>query len=155
MSKEMEVILIQDRKKLGKFGERKKVKRGFALNYLVPQGIAMIVNKDALNQLKALEKKEGNRREKEKTESEDIKSKIDGQTLTIEEKSHDEGKLFGSVTPSDVASEINKSLEVVVKKDDLKMPAHIKEVGEYEIKLELPQDMEASFKLIIESPEED
>tara|TARA_Y100001935_G_C17310362_1_gene515528 strand:+ start:3286 stop:3948 length:663 start_codon:yes stop_codon:yes gene_type:complete len=153
----MEVILIKDLKRKGTFGDTIEVADGYARNYLIPNGFALIANNSNKKRfeemkVKALAQVSELREELKKTASE-----IKGKTFSMTALSRD-GKLYGSITPSVIVNDM-------IRKDipDLKINAsdiiidegNIKFVGTYACKAQFTKDISASFSIIIESDESD
>lgn len=146
----MEVILLEKMRNLGALGDKVKVKSGFARNYLVPQGKAVYAT--AAN----LEKFEKRRAELEKREAEKNKEALTRQqainavqTVTIQAKAGEEGKLFGSIGTRDIADAITKAGAEVEKREIRLTEGSLRMTGEYEIVVELGGDITATVKLII------
>lgn len=153
----MEVILIKDLKRKGTFGDTIEVADGYARNYLIPNGFALIANNSNKKRFeemkdKALAQVSELREELKKTAGE-----IKGKTFSMTALSRD-GKLYGSITPSVIVNDM-------IRKDipDLKINAsdiiidegNIKFVGTYACKAQFTKDISASFNIIIESDESD
>ena len=146
----MEVILLEKIRNLGALGEKVKVKSGYGRNFLIPKGKAVYAT-DA-----NIKKFEARRGELEKIEAEALQAAQAKQaTLTalgvviISAKAGEEGKLFGSVGTRDIAEAITKA-GVIVTKSEVSLPAGVlRNVGEYDIEVELHGDMSAMIKLSI------
>lgn len=153
MAKEMEVLFTETRRGQFKIGEQRKVKLGYARNYLLPQKLAVVVTAQQLSLLASIRKKAKNQSDKLKERSLLLKESIHNETLTFEMNTHDDGKLYGSVTPGDVISQLNRNFEAELDKNDLVMDAHIKLVGTYAIKVDLHPDVEINVNVVIKSEE--
>ncbi|MCX7613145.1 MAG: 50S ribosomal protein L9 [Caldimicrobium sp.] len=142
----MEVILRKDIPKLGKAGDVVKVKDGFARNYLIPKGLAILANQKTL---KALEKERSiilAKAERERKKTQSLAEKLQGMTLTLYRKAVEEGRLYGSVTASDIAKALaDKGFEIEKKQIVLDEP--IKTVGNYEVNLKLSGDIYVSIRV--------
>lgn len=142
----MEVILRQAVDSLGHPGDLVKVSPGFARNYLLPRGIAVEAtegNKRRIAQEKArLEAAENSRRE---TASE-LAGRLEQVSLTFSARVGDEGKLFGSVTASDIAEQLNGQGFAIEKRlIDLHEP--IKALGVYRVPVRLHADVRPEVKV--------
>lgn len=141
----MQVILMEKVVNLGALGDVVKVKDGFARNFLIPQGMAKRATAANLKEF------EGRRAELEKKANEALTSaqeraaKLEGQKIDIVQKAGPDGRLFGSVTNSDIAEALTKG-GVAVKKAEIRMPAgSLKHIGEFPIVVHLHADVEASI----------
>jgi large subunit ribosomal protein L9 len=148
--KKVEVILLERVRNLGALGEKVKVKAGYGRNYLVPQGKAVYATKTNI------EKFEARRAEFEKLEAEHLgaaqakKQAIEAlKVVTITAKAGDEGKLFGSIGTRDIADAITNA-GVEIHKADVHLPTGVlRQVGEYDIELELHSDVDIVVKISI------
>lgn len=137
----MQVILLEKVKNFGSLGEEVSVKPGFARNYLYPQGKAIPATKANI------EKFEARRAELEKVANEKLQAakvkaeKLAALTVTVSAKAGDEGKLFGSIGVRDLAEAITKA-GVEVKKVEVDLAdGAIRQLGEYEINVQLHSDV--------------
>lgn len=154
MAKEVEVIFTEDKRGVFKIGQKKRVKMGYARNYLLPQGLAVIASSLRENELGDIEKKAQARLTELKASAEAVAPKINGQTVNFEVKTHNEGKLYGSVSTQDVAEKINTAFDVTIDRYDLRMPNVIREIGTYEVAVDVHSDVAISITLVITSENE-
>ena len=150
----MKVILTQYQEKLGDVGDLADVKAGYANNYLIPQGIALIATKGNINQMKLVKKAALKVEAKNIEEADNMAKSLVDISLNFIVKTGEEGKLYGSITGKDLAEKImkDKSIEVDKKKIDLR--EHIKELGEYDVDIKLYKEIKAAIKVIVEPDEE-
>ncbi len=147
----MEVILLEKVGKLGTVGDKVNVKSGYGRNFLLPQGKAVAATKENLVEFEA-RRAELEKAAADKREAAEIRAReIEELNVTITAKAGDEGKLFGSVGARDIAEAITAT-GVAVSKAEVKLPeGTLREVGEYEIDLQLYVDVTQSVKLLIEA----
>lgn len=146
----MQIILLDKVANLGGLGDQVTVKSGYARNFLFPQGKAVPATKANI------EKFEARRAELEaqaQAQLDAANAKAESLTalgeVTIASPAGDEGKLFGSVGTKDIADAITKA-GVEVAKSEVKLPTGtLREVGEYEIDLQIHSDVTATVKLLI------
>lgn len=145
----MEVILLEKVGKLGNIGDKVTVKAGYGRNYLIPQGKAAFATEANIAELEA------RRAELEKAAAEKIaeaQARATGlvdMAITIEANAGDEGKLFGSVGTVEIADAITAA-GVAVVKSEVRLPeGTIREVGEYEIDIQLHAEVTQSVKLSV------
>ncbi|HNW36660.1 MAG TPA: 50S ribosomal protein L9 [Candidatus Ozemobacteraceae bacterium] len=148
----MQVLLIQNVGNVGKRGETKRVAEGYARNFLFPRNMAVPVTPGTLKNLEMLKKSWTRQEVKEKEEAKALASKIDGLTIKIIRKSGDKGRLFGSVTNTEIAELICKKTDIQIDKRSV-VVEHIKELGEHEVTVKLFTDVKATVKVIV-LPEE-
>ena len=144
----MKVVLKQKVENVGETGEVKDVADGFARNFLIPNGLAEPATKE--NILKA----EDSKKQQEKEQSDELKQtqglaqKIDGEEFLIKAKAK-EGKLFGSVDASVIAEKLKES-DIKIEESSIELKEPIKEVGEYQIKINFNHGIEATVKIVVE-----
>lgn len=146
----MKVILKDEVSTLGTIGDIVKVKRGYARNYLIPQGIAVEATKGNINQHEA----ERDNWEKKlvalKNDAESVKTKLEAVQLSFERKAAqtEDQKLFGSVTAMDIeAALIEQDFEADRRKFVIDKP--IKTLGDHTIKIKLHKDIAAVIKIAV------
>ena len=132
----MKVILLQDVKGHGKKGELCNVSDGYARNFLFPKKLAVEADNAALNELKNREQAAAHHKQEEINAAKETAAKLNGKTVTIKAKAGSNGKLFGSVTSKEIASEIAKSLGIEIDRTKMSV-ADIKNFGEYTAEIKL------------------
>jgi len=144
----MKVILTEDIPKVGRAGEEVKVREGFGRNYLLPQKKAIPSNPSNLKlmerQKKIIEAKATLIRE----EAEAIAEQLAGIEIAVEKESGANDRLFGSVTTMDIAAALREQ-NVEVDKHRIVLDAPIKNIGNFDIKIKLHPEVEATVKLVV------
>lgn len=145
----MDVILLEKVGKLGDLGEKVSVKSGFGRNFLLPQGKAVPANKENLAAFEA-RRSELEAAAKERLDSATARGeKLAALNVTIAANAGDEGKLFGSIGTRDVAEAITAA-GVEVSKSEVRMPEGvIRDLGEYEIAVQLHSDISQDVKIAV------
>ena len=138
----MKVVLIKDVKGKGKAGDIVNVNDGYAANYLIPNGLAVVGNAGNVNQAQSKKQADNYKQEQIKLQARENAKLINGKEVTIYVKIGDNGKLFGSVTSKEVADEISK-LGVEVEKKKVELNENIKNVGKYNVKVKLHPEVSA------------
>jgi len=144
----MKIILLRDVEKLGKKYDVKGVADGHARNFLIPQGLAKPATEVALREIETEKATAELAAELDLKKTEETVQELDGQEIEIQAKIGDDGKLFGSITPLKITKAIQEK-GFDIKKNQVKLEEPIKEVGEYEITLELDHGLEAKIKIIV------
>lgn len=143
----MKIILIRDMENLGKVGDIVNVKDGYARNYLIPEGIALTATDSNVrrvkNELQSLRKKA----ERQIQRFKEIAEKLNQTRVTIEHEAGEEGKLFGSVTTSQIEKALHKAGFEDVEKKQIVLEKPIRETGTYEVKIHLFKDIEATVTI--------
>jgi large subunit ribosomal protein L9 len=144
----MELILREDIEKLGNRGEVVKVAAGYARNYLLPKRLAVVAN--ASNKKIVDQERDAHLRREAKLESEaaDLAKLLSGVSVTIKQKAGEEGHLFGSVNPKDIAEALEKQ-NYTIDRRKIQLADPIKQVGEYKIPVKLHKDVTAEITVIV------
>jgi len=144
----MQVILLADIEKLGKKFEIKEVKDGYALNFLIPKGMAKKATKETLKWLRSQKETSEKKVEEELKKTQDFASSIDGQEVMLQVKVGEEGQLFESITSQKIAEKL-KELGFEVKKTQINLVDPIKELGEFPVKIKFEHNLESEIKIIV------
>ncbi len=147
----MKVILNDDVSNLGEIGDIVDVKRGYARNFLIPQGKAVICSKSTLAELESKKSFIAKRKEEKRKNALSEKDKLEALSLVLKVATGDTGKLFGSVNNANVADELMK-LGFNIERKKIELSEHtIKMVGDYTAKIKLYEDTIAEVKFSIVS----
>ena len=146
----MEVVLLQDIKRLGKVGDIKRVADGYARNYLIPRGLAVIATEGARKQ--AAERAAANVRRDavEKVEAEAKAAEIGNVELLFKAKTGESGHLYGSVTSADIAEQLGQEIGAEVDKRKVLLDEPIKEIGKSKVEVKLHSDVAITVTVIVE-----
>ncbi len=149
----MQIVLQETVHNLGGAGSIVKVKDGYARNYLIPRGLAIPATAGSQKHIEHIQRLSEKKRATEIKDAEDLKTKLESISLTIEAKSGERGKLYGSVTSSDIAAAIaEKGIEVDRRK--IVIDHALRSLGEHNVRLKIDPEVSAEFKVIVE-PSED
>jgi len=147
----MKVILQEKVANLGNIGDLVTVKNGYCRNYLIPYGKAVQATEE---NLKAFESRRADfeRKEADKlTEAQQRAEKFNQATLKISAKASEEGKLFGSISPRDIADAAQRD-GMDLHKNEVRMPeGPIRHTGEYSLEIALHSDITANVKVLVEA----
>lgn len=146
----MKVLLIKDVKSLGKAGEVKEVKDGYANNFLIAKGYAKAATNEVLRKYDAQEKKKAEELRYEIQNANKLKNELEKITIDIKKPIGENGSLFGSVTKDDIVTSLSNQHKYEIDKKNLDINEHIKSVGIYEIKAKLGHGVNANLKINVE-----
>ena len=145
----MEVILLEKVGKLGALGDRVTVKGGYARNFLLPQGRAVLANEANVAEFEA------RRAELEKSAQEQLNAAntraeaLNGKTVAITAKAGDEGKLFGSIGTRDIA-EAAEANGLTLDKSEVRLPeGPLRNTGEHEVQCQVHSEVFATITVAI------
>ncbi|CAG0938949.1 50S ribosomal protein L9 [Candidatus Brocadiaceae bacterium] len=144
----MKIILKKDHDKLGKTGEVVNVKDGFAMNYLIPNGVAMKATDSNMKVLDEIKKQQAKKFEKEIAEAQKLAGDLSGVQLEIRAKAADDIKLFGSVTSGTISEElIHKGF--TIDKRNILLEEPIKELGSRTVEIKLAGNVMAQVNVSV------
>ncbi len=145
----MDVILLDKVGKLGKIGDKVAVKAGFGRNYLIPQGKAIPATEANLAEFEARRAELEAAAAKKLSGAEGRAAQLAEVSVTIGAHAGDEGKLFGSIGTRDIAEAVTAA-GVEISKSEVRLPeGTLREVGEYEVDIQLHTDITQSVKVAI------
>ena len=145
----MELILLEKIQNLGDLGDIVNVKSGYGRNYLIPQGKAMPASADAKEEVEA-RRRELAKLDSERREAAEAKVALLPDRLTVKRLVAEEGKLFGSVSPGDIA-ELLQALDLAVQRSEISMPeGPIKTVGEHSVAIIFHPEVQSSVQVVVE-----
>jgi large subunit ribosomal protein L9 len=140
----MKVILKDDIEGLGNYGDTVNVAPGYARNYLIPRKLAMEATEHATKLFEMEKAKRAKMLAEQKAGAEQVAAALSALKLTIKAKTGDEGKLFGSVTSSDIASALAK-LGHEVDRKKIHLAESIKALGSYTVEVKVHPEVTASI----------
>jgi large subunit ribosomal protein L9 len=148
-----EIILTEKIDHLGAEADIVKVKRGYARNFLVPQGKALEVTAGSLKRINNLKAKRAEREAKELNEADELARRINKLKVTIEIETGATGKAFGSITAADLAERLKKELggSTEIDRHRIHLERPIKETGEHEVIIKLHHDVVAKLNLTVKA----
>ena len=146
----MEVILKQDIDNLGYENDVVKVKNGFARNYLIPKGMAMLATETNKKVLAEVQKQKSFKEEKLRTEAETTAKLLEKLELKIGAKAGTSGKIFGSVNAIQIAESLKEKGHEIDRKK-INVDDSIKELGSYTATVKLYKDIKAEVKFEVVS----
>jgi len=144
----MKVLLIKDVKGLGKAGEIKEAKDGYARNFLIPRGFAKLATKEVVEEWKKVQAQKEAELKAEIAKLNDIKEKLENNKIVIKHKLGANGQLLGSVTNKEI-SEILKSKGFEIDKKQIEHKS-IKALGIYNIDIKLGHGIHAKVQIEVE-----
>lgn len=142
----MRVILKQDIPTLGRAGDIKEVRDGYARNYLFPRGLVMSANARSVKEKAFLEQVQARKIAKRKKSAEELAAQLNGKDVTIKAKVGEDNKLFGSVTNIQVAKEL-EAMGFTVDRRTIILDDNIKALGDYKAQIKLHEGVTATIQL--------
>ena len=146
----MEVILLENILKLGNIGDKVKVKNGYGRNFLLKKGKALRFNKENLDFVNK-KKTELNKKNVEiKNQYEKIAKIINKKNIYFNKESKENGEMFGSIKPKEIANSINSFFKTDVKPSQIILKNELNKIGSYKIDVLLHSDVSASMVIKID-----
>ena len=138
----MKVIFLQDMPKVAQAGDIKEVADGYARNFLIPKGLAAIVRPGVASTIAA-------RQTKITTEFTELAAKLEGLEISLKARAGTQERLYGAITTTDIAAELNKTAELVVDKKKIELDKPIHQLGRYEVAIRLAKDIVPKIMVIV------
>ena len=145
----MDLILLEKVQNLGDLGDLVKVKSGFGRNFLVPQGKAVPATKDNLEQFEARRAELEATAKAKLNQAESRQSGLAEVTVEITANASEEGNLYGSIGPREVASAVSALGHEITKSEVVMGEGPIRTVGEFDVVVHLHADVESIVKVIV------
>lgn len=145
----MKVILKADVKGKGKKGQMIEVAEGYARNFLMPKGLAMLATADAVNTMRLQEKAKAKADAEAKAAATEIAEKLKGLQVKVPSKGGEGGKLFGAVTGREIAAALKEQHGVDIDSKKLVLDEPIKSFGSYEVKAKLGFEISGTVYVIV------
>jgi len=143
----MKVILTQEVSGLGTPGDIVEVKDGFGRNYLLPQGFAIPWSKGGEKQVTSIKRARSAREIRDLGHAKEVQAQLEALHVSLPARAGTGGRLFGSVTPSEVQLAVKSAGGPDLDRRRIELPGHIKAVGQYQVQVRLHSDVTAKFAL--------
>lgn len=150
----MKIVLLEDVPGKGKAGEIKEVSKGYAKNFLLPRGLALVATPTVIKQVES-------RLEREKLEGSidreklvELAQQIEGREIRFKARMGAGERLFGSITAADVAEELSRAIGSVIDKRKIDIEKPFRQTGSYEVAVKLAGDIKPKITVVIEEEEE-
>ncbi len=147
-----EIILQQDIENLGEAGEVVDVKPGYARNYLLPRGLAIPATEGNVKRIEQERRRLHRARTRERDQAEELSQQLADRSLSFSVRAGEEGRLFGSVTSTDIAERLAEE-GIAVDRRLIRLEEPIKELGVYRVAVELHADVRPELKVWVVAEE--
>ncbi len=146
----MKVLLLRDHDKLGKAGDIKNVADGYARNFLLPRGLAVLATAGALKQAETIRRAEEKRRAKLFAEAQAVANQLTGTTLIFHALASEAGKLYGSITAGDIAEAVQREKGIELDKRRIELREPLRSLGTHTVSVRLAAELVPALMVIIE-----
>ena len=150
----MRIILAGDIETLGHKGDVVTVADGYARNYLVPKGLAMVATKGTLRQAEHMRRAREEAERKRKEEAAAKVSVLASEPVYISARAGEGGRLYGSVTSSDIARAVAEQLEETIERRDVRLEEPIRRLGTHQVEVHLHEEVNALVTVEVISHDE-
>ncbi len=144
----MKVLLCEDVKKIGYFGDIIDVSEGFARNYLLPQRLAIIPTEQKIKSMAEEKSKRSEQRLRERKRLEAAAAAVKGAEAVISSKANEQGVLFGSITAAQIVSNL-QAQGFEVTEDMVDHKEHVKTVGTHSVSLRFADDLSVPVNVVV------
>ncbi|MBN1218431.1 MAG: 50S ribosomal protein L9 [Anaerolineae bacterium] len=145
----MKILLIQDVDNLGYAGDVKTVADGYGRNYLIPQKMAVLATSGALKQAETIRKAAEKHRAQQMADAQAIANQLVGLELVFERRAGETGKLYGSVTSTDIVEAIQNKTQIEVDRRKVALHEPIRTLGDQEVVIKLMVDVNTTIKVTV------
>jgi large subunit ribosomal protein L9 len=150
----MKVILVESVAKVGEPGETVEVADGFARNYLIPKRLAVPADLASVKQLAHRKREIERQQAKKQQQAERMTERFEATVVTVRAKAGEAGRLYGSVTPADIAQELENQHGMAIDRHNIELPDAIKVLGEHEAIVRVGPEKRATLRVVVEPLEE-
>ena len=150
----MKVVLLKALPGEGQAGQIKDVSRGYARNFLLPRGLALLATPTLIKQAESKLQRERLDESTDREQLVELAQQIEGREIRIRARSGGGERLFGSITAADIADELSRSIGAVIDKRKIDMDKPLRQTGSHEIAVKLAGDLKPQITVVIEEEED-
>lgn len=145
----MKVLFVKEVAGTAKAGDVKEVSPGYARNFLLPKKLAVVADERAVEQIRQREEASRRRAEKALTDARDAAARLKKLTVTIYAKTGEAGRLFGSVTNADIATQLKREAGLDIDKRKIEVEPPIKSLGPHEVTVQLHTEVSETLRVVV------
>lgn len=145
----MQVILRQDVAKIGERGDIVDLSRGYVRNFLVPRGLAEVATPGKLEEARKQMEEAAERDRRMAERAEEIAATLNKSVITIEARTGEGERLFGSVTTANIAGAIERARDIRIDRRRIQLQDPIKSLGTHQVPIQVHGEIEATVKVIV------
>lgn len=150
----MKIILLSDIERLGHLGDEVTVAKGYARNYLLPQGYALLATPSNIRLFEEQRAQYEMKMDELRTKANSIRSSLENKVITIAVRTGENNKLYGSVTPQMIADALAQE-DIIIDRRKILLDSPIRSLGEYPIRVRLHADIIGEFVVVVVSDRTD
>ncbi len=145
----MQVIFLEDVPNVARAGEIKEVADGYGRNFLIPRKLASLAKSSAISMAEEQLKRQARSETKSGEEIGELGHHLEGMEVILKVRIGAKDRLYGSVTSTDVASELQNSAGLVIDKRKIELAEPIRQLGSYEVTIRLAKDVMPKIKVVV------
>ena len=145
----MKVLFLKEVTGTAHAGDVKEVAPGYARNFLFPKHLAVVADERVVDQVRKREEATRRRAEKELNDARDVAQRLRKLTVTVYAKTGEGGRLFGSVTNTDVAQQLKREAGIDVDKRKIEIDPPIKSLGPHEVSVQLHTEVSETLRVVV------
>jgi large subunit ribosomal protein L9 len=145
----VQVILTQDVEKIGRRGDIVDVSRGYVRNFLTPRGLAEVATPSKMEEARRRMEEAEEREQRLAERSGEIAEILNKTVITIEARTGEDERLFGSVTAANIAAAIQKARDLRIDRRRIMLDEPIKSLGTHQVTVQVYGDVQANVKVIV------
>ena len=151
----MKVVLLEDLPRKGKAGEIKEVSKGYAKNFLLPRGLALVATPTVIKQVESRLEREKLEENIDREKLVELAQQIEGREIRLKARMGTGERLFGSITAADIAEELSRATGSVIDKKKIDIEKPFRQTGNYEVAVKLASDIKPQITVVIEEEKEE
>ncbi len=145
----MKVIFLEDVPNVAQAGEVKEVASGYGRNFLIPRGLAVLAEPQAIKLAEVQRRVKARERAESEVEIKELARELEGREITIEARVGAKNHLYGSITNADIAAELKSSARLVVDKRKIELAEPIRQLGSYEVSVRLSKNVIPQIRVTV------
>ena len=150
----MKVVLLEDLPGRGKAGEIKEVSNGYARNYLLPRGLALLATPAVIKQVESRLEQDKLEESIDRDKLVELAQQIEGKEIRFQARMGAGERLFGSITAADVAEKLSQAIGSVVDKKKIDIEKSLRKTGSHQVAVKLASDLNPQITVVIEEEKE-
>jgi large subunit ribosomal protein L9 len=149
----MKVVLLEDLPGKGKAGEIKEVSKGYAKNFLLPRGLALVATPTVIKEVESRLEREKLEESIDRDKLVELAQQIEGKEIRLKARRGTGERLFGSITTANIAEGLSRAIGSVVDKKSIDIEKPLRQTGSYTVAVKLASDIKPQITVVIEEEE--
>ena len=150
----MKVVLLEDLPGKGKAGEIKEVSKGYARNFLLPRGLALLATPAVIKQVESRLEQDKIEESIDRDKLVELAQQIEGKEIRFQARMGAGERLFGSITAADVAEKLSQAIGSVIDKKKIDIEKSLRKTGIHQVAVKLASDLNPQITVVIEEEQE-